>query len=200
LGTSAAWAIPAIPTINIDDLLDGNPVVTPSGFPSTPIIHNPIVATLDEFANVFGLLKANFLPAGFYGARMKENALDPSPNHLGVSDFAVLFVSPEIPIVNAQAINLTFLSDGALNFDIPVLGHFNGYDAALDAYVLGVKNNVINELTVVTEDAPLQNLFKFDGLVVNAKSDAPVPIPASVFLFGTGLLGLVPVWRLRRKA
>jgi hypothetical protein len=198
--SSMAWAVP---TINIDDTLEAAPIVTTGGFPSIPFISNPIVATAPEFANVTGVLTANFLTAGLYGAVMLENPLDPdfaASSYKGISDFALLLVSPRVPIVNTQAINLTFLSDGAINVNLPIIGSFSGFAAAVDAYLLGVSTGTISELTRFIENGTMQNLFTFDGLVVNAQSDAVVPVPASVLLFGSGLLGLLPVWRLRRRA
>lgn len=76
------------------------------------------------------------------------------------------------------------------------------FDAALLAFDLAVANSLIHEFPSIVEDGTLQNLFTFtaaSGLIVNAQSDV-IPLPASVILFGTGLLGLVPYWRLRRQA
>ncbi|MFA5110653.1 MAG: PEP-CTERM sorting domain-containing protein [Desulfobaccales bacterium] len=179
LGASAAGAIPVI---YIDDLGEGAPVVTSSGFPSIPLISNPIVATLDEFANITGVLTSNFIAAGAYGFEM----LDPASEGGGVSDFFTLLVSPVIRIPfdgSTQAINLTFFSDGAA-----------GYDLALQAFELAFPN-----APSLVENGTLQNIFSFDGLQVYAASEVVIPVPGSVLLFGSGLLGLL-IWRTKRQS
>jgi hypothetical protein len=196
LAASTAWAVP---TINIDDTLEAAPIVTTSGF-TTPIPifgTNPKVTTAFEFANVLGVLDANLIDVPTFGKAWGIKMLEPAFEGGGISDFAVLDVAPST--LGFQLTNLAFLSDGALNFDIPIIGHFDGFAAALAAFDLAVANGLITEFPSIVEDGTLQNLFDFSGLVVNAKSEV-IPLPASVVLFGTGLLGLVPFWRLRRKA
>jgi hypothetical protein len=127
--------------------------------------------------------------------------LEPAAEGGGVSDFAVLFAHhTRGTTTQTQEFDLWFLSDGAFNFDIQIIGNVSGFDAALAAYTELVEHGVIKELvSPFPENGCLQNLFCFDGLKVNAASDA-VPLPPSAILFGTGLLGLAPVWRMRRKA
>jgi hypothetical protein len=82
---------------------------------------------------------------------------------------------PVLPIVNTQAFNLTFMSDGADGFNL----------------ALAVFNLAFPHAQTLVENGSLQNLFNFSGLVVNAQSDvAPVPLPGALLLFGTGLVGL----------
>jgi hypothetical protein len=166
LAGSAAWAA----TINICDLGEGAPVVTTSGFTSIPLIGNPIIVTADEFANITGTLFGNFINAGAYGIKMLEPAWEGG----GVSDIATLIVSPVIPFINTQPFNLTFMSDGALGFDL-----------ALAAF-----NLAFPDAPCLVENGCLQTLFDLDGLVVKAQSDVVVPLPGSLLLLGTGLLGL----------
>ena len=176
LAGSAAWAQPIAPTINLYDLGEGAPLVTVSGF-SYPNL-NPVVVTADELANATGSLFSNYLTAGTYGIKM----LEPAREGGGVSDFATLAVAPALPIVG-QVFNLTFMSDGAAGFDL-----------ALIAFNLAFPN-----AACLVEDGTLQNLFSFSGLVVNAQSDvAPVPLPAALLLFGTGLVGLGAYARKKR--
>ncbi|MCK9376914.1 MAG: hypothetical protein M0P73_12265 [Syntrophobacterales bacterium] len=177
----AASAAGAVPVIYIDDLGEGAPVVTSSGFPSIPLVSNPIVATLDEFANITGVLTSNFIAAGAYGFKMLESEGGP------VSDFLTLVVSPVIRIPflgRSQAINLTFLSDGAA-----------GYDLALQAFELAFA-----DAPWAVENGTLQNIFSFDGLQVYAASEVVIPVPGSALLFGSGLLGLALFWRARRQS
>lgn len=200
LAASAAWAA----TINIIEPLDETlpPTVERIGFtlPS-------VVVTFPEFANVTGALtgatSGNSITADIYGIKMLEPAFEGG----GVSDFAILAISPRIPIVNTQAFNLTFLSDGfggTIPDFIPIIGGLPTFDVALAAFNAAVTAGLITEFPSIVEDGTLQNLFTFtataSGLIVNAQSDV-IPLPPSVILFGTGLLGLgVPVWRLRRRA
>jgi hypothetical protein len=186
LAGSVAWAsIVDVPTINLFDLGEGDPVVTNTGFTSIPIIGNPVVVRADEFANVTGALFSNFITVSglsdSYGIKMREPAYEGG----GVSDFATLTVFAIIPFINTQAFNLTFMSDGAAGFDL-----------ALAAF-----NQAFPNAASIEENGTLQNLFCFSGLVVNAQSDvAPVPIPASALLLGSGMLGLGLVgWRRREK-
>jgi hypothetical protein len=167
LAGSAAWAA----TINICDLGEGAPVVTTTGFTSLPLIDNPIIVTANEFANITGTLFGNFINAGAYGIKMLEPAWEGG----GVSDIATLIVSPVIPFINTQPFNLTFMSDGACGFDL-----------ALAAF-----NLAFPSAPCLVETGTLQTLFTCGGLVVNAQSDvAVVPLPGSLLLLGTALLGL----------
>jgi hypothetical protein len=199
LGATAAWAMP---TINIVEPIDETlpPTVESSGF-TIP----RVVFTAPEFANITGALTGatatNFITSAVYGIKMLEPAFEGG----GVSDFAILGISPRIPVVNTQAFNLTFLSDGfggTIPPVIPIIGGLTTFDAALAAFDVAAAHGLLIEFPSILENGTLQNLFTFtaaSGLIVNAQSDV-VPLPASVLLFGTGLLGLVPVWRLRRKA
>lgn len=196
LAASAAWATP---TINIIEPPDETlaPTVDATGF-AIP----PFTVTVPELANVTGaLLGLTTITPAIYGIKMLEPAFEGG----GVSDFAILAISPKAPIVNTQAFNLTFMSDGfggTIPAGIPIIGGLSGFDLALDAYCAAVSSGAILESPSIWEDGTLQNLFTFTaggGLIVNAQSDV-VPIPASAILFGTGLLGLVPAWRLRRQA
>lgn len=185
LGTSGAWAVP---TINIYDTFESAPIVTTSGF-TTPLGwpwggDNPRVTTALEYARVIGILTSGFISVGFYGIKILEPAFEGG----GLSAFAVLAVEEPIDVLDWQQITLTFLSEGAVDFA-----------AALDIFDLGVSMGVTTELPSIVENGSLQNLFYSMGLEVNAQFDV-IPIPASVVLFGTGLLGLVPVWRFRRQA
>ena len=58
-----------------------------------------------------------------------------------------------------------------------------------------------NEYILAWEDLPFGN-YKYDGdfndMVLMVESVQPVPVPAAVWLFGSGLLGLVGM--ARRKA
>jgi len=58
-------------------------------------------------------------------------------------------------------------------------------------------NNVVGNYVLAWEDLPGGGDRDFNDLVVEA-SVAPVPIPAAVWLFGSGLLGLIGI--ARRKA
>ncbi len=199
LSVSAAWAIP---TINIIEPLDETlpPTVDTLDFASSLI-----VGVLPEFANVTGVIggatSSNFIAAGTYGIQMLEPAFEGG----GVSDFAVIVISPRVPIANSQGFNLTFLSDGfagTIPSLIPIIGGLSTFDAALLAFNAAVSAGLILESPAIVEDGTLQNLFTFtnaSGLIVNAQSDV-IPLPASLLLFGTGLLGIIPAWRLRRKA
>jgi hypothetical protein len=202
LSVTAAWAIP---TINIDDSSEGDPGVTFSAdFPVINILGrqiSPVTATDTEFANITATLIGNFLTPGVFGAVMLENPADPDfaiSSADGVSDFAILAVSPTA--AGSQLINLTFVSDGAFNITIPGFGTFAAFDAAVDAYLLGVNTGGIDEVFNQIETQQSMTLFDYSGLQVNALSPAAVPVPPSAVLLGTGLLGLIPVWRLRRKA
>lgn len=170
LAGSAAWAVP---TINIYDLGEGDPVVTDTGFPSIPLISNPVVVLDEEFATVAGLLTSNFIAAGSYAVKM----LEPASEGGGVSDFATLTVLPRIDSL-AQGFLLTFWSDGA-----------DGFNIALAAF-----NCLFPDATAIDENGTLQNLFTFGGLTVNAQSDV-VPLPGSLLLLGGGLVGLALLGR-----
>jgi hypothetical protein len=193
--SSTAWAA----TINIIEPLDETlpPTVETSGISVTEI------TTLPEFAYITGALTGatatNFITSDFYGIKMLEPAFEGG----GVSDFAVLAIFSRVAFFNTQPFNLTFLSDGALNFNLFPLGDFDTFAEALAAFDTQVAAGVITEFASIMEDGTLQNLFTFtqtaSGLIVNAQSNV-IPLPASVYLLGTGLLGLVPYWRLRRQA
>lgn len=176
LAASTAWAVP---TIDIDYLVEGiDPVVTPSGF-SFPLI-NPVVATLDGFASITGSLFSNFIndgDAAAYGIKMYQLPCTPC-----VTDFATLLVSPKF--LGVQTFELIFWAEEAI-----------GFNAALIAF-----NLAFPDAASLIEDGTFQSLFSFSGLQVNAATQMCIPIPGSVLLFGSGLLGLVPVWRFRRRA
>jgi hypothetical protein len=94
LSASAVWAVP---TIIIDGTLEAAPIVTTSGFSPLSGRENLGVVTAYEFAGISGILTADFLTPGLYGAAMMENPADPdypASSYRGVSDLAVLLVFP----------------------------------------------------------------------------------------------------------
>lgn len=177
LVASAAWATP---TVNIYENIGSAPLVETTGFAS-----DPTILTATEFANVTTILFN--VPVGTYGVKM----LEPVGNL--VSDFAVLV--SDVNFLGLPTVDLRFVSEGATNFD--VFGqHFSNFADALVIF-----DQQIPGAAAMVEDGTLQTLFNFPfALQVNAQSEVATPIPTSAILFGTGLLGAVPAWRLRRKA
>ncbi len=178
LVASTAWAVP---TIEIFDLTGASLSAGGTGFRIDLVIgrKNPVITYIDdESVEMTGSIYSGFIDVNVPTIFSIE-MLEPASEGGGVSDYAILRVEPLIRIADppTQFFDLTFYSKGA-----------TGFDAALTG-------------PSIVEDGTMQNLWTFDGLVISAASDVvPVPLPASVLLFSTGLLGLVPVWRLRRKA
>jgi len=97
----------------------------------------------------------------------------------------------------------TFYSDSYLNFD-GMSDHMLAYQGTgdriqIDGYAAGPWGP--GEFILAWEDLPFGN-YKYDGdfndMVLMVESVQPVPVPAAVWLFGSGLLGLVGI--ARRKA
>jgi hypothetical protein len=188
LAASAAWATP---TINIYD--------TGEGAPNVELVNwngdTPSTNTAVEYVH----LKSIFfgIPLGTYGIKMLEPPGEPSANP--VSDFAVLVsYQTQVFTTTFNWIDLAFVSDGATNFDVRFgddLIRFATFAAAVEEF-----DEQIPGAPTIMEDGSLQTLFNFSPMLqVNAQSDV-VPIPGSAILLGTGLLGLVPAWRWRRRA
>jgi hypothetical protein len=207
LAASTAWAVM---TIDVFETAEGvAPTVNTTGF----LLSTPTVVKGSEFATVSGSLLGGNLSATNFGFRMRE-----PPAGEVTSDFAILALFPTFtdPVfgLRSQPFNLAFISDGATDFDITYnffnssyTLHYGTFAVALADYKSFRDQGYITELggAVFPEDGTLQNLLTVtpDFLVINAQSDldvSPAPVPGSILLFGTGLLGFVPVWRLSRKA
>jgi hypothetical protein len=102
-----------------------------------------------------------------------------------------------------DTINGTFYSDTSLNGDL--FDHMLAYQGTGDEITVG--NNApgvwsANEYILAWEDLPVGSSDKDYNdmvLIVESVNPAVVPVPAAVWLFGSGLLGLVGVAR-RKKA
>jgi len=175
LAASAAWATP---TVNLYDQFGAAPLVETSGFTSG----SPAYDTALEYAYVTGPM--SFMgPVGTYGIKIFDSAVDP------VIGFAVLNSRP----MSFPNFNLTFVSSGATNFEVFAQIFSNFSDALVEF------DRQLPTAATIVADGSLQTLFNLSPfLQVNAQFD-PVPIPTSAILFGTGLLGLVPAWKLRRS-
>ena len=170
LAGSTAWAVPILtPSIQIADLLDGSaPGVTTAYFTGSNSVDKPLLA--NEFVNISGFVSG--LGTFSEGMVMLESAGGP------VSDFAVLSSL-------CGNFNLTFMSDGAPGFRL----------------ALGLFNLVYRDPFSVVESGDYQTLFPdvAGKLLITAASDvAAVPLPPSLLLLGSGLLGLAG-WRRFRK-
>lgn len=171
LAGSTAWAVPILPpSIQIADLLDGSaPGVATAYFTGSNSVDQPIFA--NELVNISGFVSG--LGTFTEGVVMLEFAGGP------VSDFAVLSSL-------CGNFNLTFMSDGA-----------PGYLLALRLF-----NLVYRDPFSVVETGDYQTLFPDVAckLLVQAKSDvSTVPLPPSLLLLGSGLLGLAGLRRFRKN-
>ena len=182
LSGTAVWAVP---TIQIDDTQEAVPTVTFSDFAPNP---DPTVTKGFEWAFISGFVSGlpDVLQKGSY---LTESNV---PSTLAnVSDIA-FFIS------TGGNFSVGFASDGATNiaFDIPGFGpvSFDTFEDALD--VFSSLDLFPFETTFhQPETGDYQELFPSNDLAilsVQAKSDVePIPLPPSVWLLGSGLLGLV---------
>ena len=157
----------AVPTIQINDLQENTPSVVFDNF--SGFNSATVTASSNEFVNITGFV----LGLGTFS----EGAVMLEPGSNAVSDFATL-----TSVLGGY--NLTFLSDGA-----------PGFDLALAAF-----NLLYSDPYTVVENGAFQTLFPnvAGNLLVQAESDVSgVPVPPSLLLLGSGLLGLAG-WRWRR--
>jgi hypothetical protein len=188
LAASAAWAVPIL---SINDTGEGNVTAVPN----SDLLNNPDItitanSSLNERVVVEILLTGTSFITGItsptkFGIEMlgAPNGDEPVGS---VSDFASVQVdtTPSSPTAT-QTLHLDFVSDGADDFD----GLFNQFTNTVDVF-----------LTNITENGQQQLLFDFSPVLqITAASD--VPLPASGFLLGSGLLGLLGLgWRRKIRS
>ena len=85
--------------------------------------------------------------------------------------------------------------EGPLSFDQPDWTTYSG------SYILGadVSAYTLEFAAICGADANCFSDYYIDNVVITADI-APVPVPAAVWLFGSGLVGLVGVARRKKKA
>lgn len=97
----------------------------------------------------------------------------------------------------------TFFSDTSLNGDMS--DHMLAYQG-IDVDTVQLANLAAglwtsNEFVLAWEDLIADNAdFDFNDMVLMVESVQPVPVPAAVWLFGSGLLGLIGIARRKRAA
>jgi hypothetical protein len=98
-------------------------------------------------------------------------------------------------------VNGTFYSDTSLNGD--TADHMLAYQGTGDTIQLpniAPGTWTANEYALAWEDLPASAAdFDYNDMVLMVESVEPVPVPAAVWLFGSGLLGLIGMAR-RKKA
>jgi hypothetical protein len=76
-----------------------------------------------------------------------------------------------------------------------------GVDNELDSTLGGVQGDIYDAGRIISFSAdPLTGIIGSGDFTFAAAAASPVPIPAAVWLFGSGLLGLIGVARRRRQA
>jgi hypothetical protein len=207
LSASVAWAIFKFITIN--DLTDNIVVTTSNGDTDYLIINQPSI--LGEKVTITGTWdvsgSGNTLIAVSNYALFRAPANNSGENDVNdtakwpdattgpvdhISNFAVVYIGGSDGVQN---IGIPFESDGGTNFQSDLLTYVPS-TAYPSHYTDIIENGLIQDLSTLTPRVGS------DGRVITLKAASDisaVPLPPSVILLGSGLLGLVGLRRFMKS-
>ncbi|VAW74681.1 hypothetical protein MNBD_GAMMA13-787 [hydrothermal vent metagenome] len=93
-------------------------------------------------------------------------------------------------------------SDGSsADFDLAPSENYTGFNSVQDTVVFGIFSETLdlNSLFSGTFSGVMLDISDASAVLSLVGTTAPVPVPAAVWLFGSGLLGLVGIARKRRR-
>jgi hypothetical protein len=177
LAGSAAWSA-SITIFDPEQSTPVNPTVTATGF-DPPYYSTPIIETAIEYAHVVGYVYTpwEWMVPSSPPTKWLESAGGP------VSDFMFFDVSPWDSITGSQRFEVRFWSNGAADF----VNELNSFNQAFP-----------DPTTTYVEDGTPRGWNYSTFLQVYAVCGAPVPLPGSLLLLGSGLLSIVGLRSFRK--